>query len=47
MTINEKDEMFEQLLVDCDAAMAASMHSEEGTVIEYKVSNEDFVWSSE
>jgi hypothetical protein len=49
MTIDEKDEMIKHLLADCDTAMiatAALTQSEEGTVIEHKVSNKDFVQSS-
>jgi hypothetical protein len=41
--------MIEQAMANNDAAMAAIAaltNSEEGTVMEHEVSNEDFVWSS-
>jgi hypothetical protein len=46
MTSDEKDDMIENLLADRDAAMAAtavSTQSEEATIIEREVSEEDFV----
>jgi hypothetical protein len=49
MTTDEQDNMIEKLLADRDAAMAAtaaSMQSEEATILEREVSEEDFVWSS-
>jgi hypothetical protein len=49
MTIDEKNTMIENLLANCDTAMAAKaglMHSEERIVIECEVNNKDFVWSS-
>jgi hypothetical protein len=49
MTTDEQDDMIEKLLADRDAAMAAtaaSTQSEEATIIEREVSEEDFVWSS-
>jgi hypothetical protein len=49
MTIDEKDNMIEQLMVDGNAAMAAtaaSSHSDKGMVMECEVSNKDFVLSS-
>jgi hypothetical protein len=47
--VDEEDEMVEHVLVNCDAAMAAtaaSAHLSEGTIIEREVSEEDFVRSS-
>jgi hypothetical protein len=49
MTTDEQDDMIEKLLADRDAAMAAtaaSTQSEEATIIEREVSEEDFVRSS-
>jgi hypothetical protein len=49
MTTDEQDNMIEKLLADRDAAMAAtaaSTQSEEATIIECEVSEEDFVRSS-
>jgi hypothetical protein len=49
MTTDEQDDMIEKLLADRDAAMAAtaaSTQSEEATIIEREVSEEDFVQSS-
>jgi hypothetical protein len=49
LTIDEEDKMIEQIMADHDAAMAAraaSPHSEDRKVMEYEVSDEDFVWSS-
>jgi hypothetical protein len=46
MTSDEQDDMIEKLLADRDAAMAAtaaSTQSEEATIIEREVSEEDFV----
>jgi hypothetical protein len=46
MTTDEQDNMIKKLLADRDAAMtatAASMQSEEATIIEHEVSEEDFV----
>jgi hypothetical protein len=46
MTTDEQDNMIEKLLADRDAAMAAtaaSMQSEEATIIERGVGGEDFV----
>jgi hypothetical protein len=45
MTVNDKDTMIENILADCNAALAAKaglMQLKEKTVIEYEVDNEDF-----
>jgi hypothetical protein len=47
--VDEEDQMVEHILANRDAAMAATAalaHSSEGPIIERKVSEEDFVWSS-
>jgi hypothetical protein len=49
MTTGEKDDMIEKILADHDAAIASTtalMQLEAETIIECKVSDEDFVWSS-
>jgi hypothetical protein len=49
MTTNEQDDMIEKLLADRDAVMAATAaltQSEEATIIEREVREEDFVRSS-
>jgi hypothetical protein len=49
MTTNKQDDMIEKILADHDAALAAtaaSMQSEEATIVEREVSEEDFVQSS-
>jgi hypothetical protein len=49
MTTNEQDDMIEKFLADHNAAKAATAaltQSEEATVIEHEVSEEDFVQSS-
>jgi hypothetical protein len=49
LTVDEEDEMIEHVLANRDAAMAATAAStnlSEGTIIERKVSGEDFVQSS-
>jgi hypothetical protein len=49
MTSDEQDNMIEKLLADCDPAMAAtaaSTQSEEATIIEREVTEEDFIRSS-
>jgi hypothetical protein len=49
MTSDEQDDMIEKLFADRDAAMAAtaaSTQSEEATIIECEVSEEDFIWCS-
>jgi hypothetical protein len=46
MTIDEKNDMIEQIMADHNAAIViatASTHLEEGTIVECEVSNKDFV----
>jgi hypothetical protein len=49
MTINEEDQMIEQIMANHNVAMAATAvlpHLDKGKVIECEVSDEDFIQSS-
>jgi hypothetical protein len=52
MTLDEQDEFIQQVMANCDAAMASIselmtyMGTSEGTLVEREVENSDFVRSS-
>jgi hypothetical protein len=52
MTLDEQDNFIQQIMANCDAAMAAAtelmtpMGTSEGTLVEREVDNSDFVRSS-
>jgi hypothetical protein len=49
MTTDETDKMIEEIMANHNAAIAAiaaSIQSEAETIVECKVSDKDFVWSS-
>jgi hypothetical protein len=46
VTADEKDEMIEEIMANCNATIAvtaALMQSEAGTIVEYKISDKGFV----
>jgi hypothetical protein len=49
MTVNEQDEFIQQMMADHNTTIAALREASltlDGTVIEYEVSEVDFMWSS-